>query len=88
MKASELKCSVCGKGIEVPLYRNGPVGISEVEWRCLEHVDAQYRPNEEMRELCEVISNDQPAESNYRSAGNVKQQAEPETRQYTNVWDY
>jgi hypothetical protein len=63
MKVSELKCSVCGKGIfETPLYRNGPMGVIGVEQRCIEHVDDQYRPDKETVELCDFISGNTPTE--------------------------
>jgi hypothetical protein len=56
MKARDLKCEVCGKGMfDTPLYRNGPTG-KIVPWRCIDHVDPQYRPDIETVELCELIA--------------------------------
>jgi hypothetical protein len=73
MKVGQLKCSVCGKGvIETPLYRNGPVGIADVEWRCIEHVDEQYRPDKGTHALCDLIAGNAPAESKCGSADNSK----------------
>lgn len=38
-------CSVRNVSVFVkPLYRNGPKGVAGVEWRCIDHVDAEYRP--------------------------------------------
>ena len=55
------ECSRCGKGVfdtpSVPLYRNGPTGITGVEWRCIEHVDAEYYPQQSSVELCNIIAN-------------------------------
>lgn len=54
------KCSVCGKGVfdtpGVPLYRNGPIGITDVEWRCIDHVDKKYYPCSSTVEICNIIN--------------------------------
>ena len=54
------KCEICGKGPlgdeNVPIYRNGPTG-QIVPWRCIEHLDPEYKPDKDVKELTEMISN-------------------------------
>ena len=59
---SMTNCSVCDVSVfKEPLYRNGPQGVIGVEWRCIKHVDPEYIPDNDTRELCDLISNNPPA---------------------------
>ena len=52
-------CSVCNVSVfEKPLYRNGPVGVIDVPWSCIDHVDAEYYPNRATQDICNIIIED------------------------------
>lgn len=83
MKACELKCEICEKRMfDAPLYRNGPIG-EIVPWRCVDHVDKQYRPNVETIDLCKIIITNQPTVKSTEE--NLQQST---TKKYTEIWDY
>lgn len=53
------KCEVCGQGIAdgIALYRNGPKG-QIVPWRCIVHVDPQYKPDADVLDITQAIESE------------------------------
>jgi hypothetical protein len=82
-------CAKCGISRDkVPLYRNGPTGVVGVDWCCINCVDEIYRPKQDLVDLCNIISDNKPTADQGEGQRSIMQHAKPETRQYTEVWDY
>lgn len=51
-------CEICGISVmKKPLYRNAPKGVTPARWRCLEHLDPEYKPDPTVQEISERLSN-------------------------------